>query len=177
MFSLDNIIITRKQERQKIWIFCTYRGTKNGRKSPEIPGSTWVIFLDTNPKINAPNSQFHKLHTPKLNQIPHKPNNTPTFSIPFPHLTNILIPNRTIYSKSHPLSHLPQSYQIHRLSTHPTNIYPNLSFAKLPMSRSHFQPPHIPHSSTNIANKYLSQAITGGMFKLYRYNLCNQTHI
>lgn len=171
------IIITRIQEHRKIHIFCPCRGTKNGRKCLEIPGITWVVFLDTNSKINTPNFQFYQPHTPKPNSIPRQLNNTPTFPTPFPHLTHILIPNRTISSKLCPLYHSTKSHPIYYLSIHHNNISPNFSFTKLPIFRSNFQPPHILHSNTNLTNKFLSQAITGGIFKLYRYNLCNQTHI
>ena len=171
-FPIDNNIITRIQERQKIHIFCANRGTKNGRKSLEITGFIWVVFLDTDCKINTPNTHTYPPHTPKPNQIPHQLNNTPTFSTLFLHFIHILIQNRTISSKLYPLHHLTKSHPIYYLSTHHTNISPNFSFAKPSISRSHIQLPHIQHSNTNLTNESLLKAITGGTFKLYR-----STHI
>ena len=83
---------------QKIWIFWCYGGRKNRRKSLLPTEDLWVIFLDTDCKINAhpptkpppttsqtcnnPNPLFH-------NQIPQQnPTQFPLFHNTFPQLKN-----------------------------------------------------------------------------------------
>ena len=140
-----------------------YGGTKNGRKCLYKSAIYWVVFLDTNWKINTP------LKTQLIAQIIFPPNQFPhpSFSLPFsPHP-----PNRPLPSHFQPYFRLHFYPYNFTYSTNSSQSYINFSYPETITLKQPIIFQGILMPTTNLANKSLSTAITGGMFKLYWYDL------